>query len=188
MRVFFKQDRDIVMRCSVVKLFILGLVCLFTNFSVSAEGWDWSSTDGGVYLAVVDNKAGNTFGQICVVENSSCYYFLYIDFSCDEGAEFPSLINSEHGAHSVSLQCAGLFKDGYLLSFNDFDQTDNIARKSVTLGVAVALESGKFAVNRFNLRGSSKTIDAMREAALQSIESNEEGAKAADHSLGSELL
>ena len=120
MRVFFKQDRDIVMRCSVVKLFILGLMCFFLNSAISASEWDWAVVDG-VYMSAVDNDSGNSFGQICVVEgDSGCYYFLFIDFTCDKDAVFPSLINSDSGAYSVNLKCGGSFLEGYILGFRNF--------------------------------------------------------------------
>jgi len=187
MRVFFKKNRDIVMRV-VIKLFAFWGACFFLNSAAIAAEWEWAAADD-VYIAAVDNDSGNSFGQICIAEgDSNCYYFIYIDFTCEEDAVFPSLINSDSGAHSVNLKCGGYFKDGYLLAFNDFDRIDNIALKSITLGIAVALESGKFAVNRFNLTGSSKTIHSMREAALQGIDSRKEVKNAVNSSTGSELL
>jgi len=153
----------------------LGLALLLGFIGgAKATDWQWEGGDS-IFLAYVNNSAGNSFGQLCSTDEGNCIYMLYLDIICSDGAKFPALINSNIGSYGIHLTCAGSFKDGYLFTLTDFDDADKVAREADSVGFAMSLESGKFSVNRFDLAGSAAVIDKMIGAASRAYNSLHEG-------------
>lgn len=118
------------------------------------------------YYAITMNDSGNLLGQFCFPERGSCVWFLGIDTACDEGGRIPVLANSDAGATSLTVLCDGQLESGpYRYAFTDFDAVDAIVREGQRVGFAFPLEGDRFSVERFNLSGSNRAIERMREQA-----------------------
>lgn len=111
------------------------------------------------------NASGSVLGFACA---KVCNFYINLQIRCDKDGSYVALVNSPSGVVTVSPVCAHLpASDGdtaYVLVFNSKDMVDALDGKG-EVGFAVALESGKFNVARFSLRGA---IDACGEAVRRS--------------------
>jgi len=129
------------------------------------QQWHWGySADRTNLYAATENDAGSALGQYCWPQSGECYYLLGIDASCDTGTDYPSLVNTEHSAFQVDLYCSHTFQGRHIYIVGDFEKFDEAVRRSLTIGIAIPMQSGHFQVNRFTLNGSERSIDAMHNA------------------------
>lgn len=146
------------------------LVLLFAIFGVSAalatdEWWEFEKAGEGLTAGTV-NQAGQSLGQYCDYSESACYWNLLLETSCQKGFEAPALGSDGAGSVVITAHCQGRTTGPgavtyrYLLS--DFDVVDKLVRSGGIVGIAFALDSGKFQVVRFNTIGATAKLDAMR--------------------------
>ncbi|MHA3017025.1 hypothetical protein E6A55_31260 [Cupriavidus necator H16] len=150
---------------------------------------DWATgttTDGNLYAAVV-NESQSVLMKVCVSGDSTCIWYLGTQTRCESGGKSPALINSSLGATTVELVCdrqiqlrntTGLH---YRYAILNYDLMDKIAASATgAFGIAVALESGRFAVYRFSSSGGKQAVSTLEEAALRLYRKNNSPAPAAN--------
>lgn len=139
-----------------------GLAVLASASSAQTVG-QWSYQLESPYYAATVNDSGNIFGQWCDVEAGSCLYMIALPSRCQEGSEYPVLVNSDQHAMSSTLVCRGQLEGGkYRYAISGFDKIDNIVRTSKRIGLAMPLEGDEFAVYRFSLDGAQLAVSVMR--------------------------
>jgi hypothetical protein len=128
--------------------------------------WTWSIEDPEMYYAVTENSAGQVLMQMCDTTDSTCVYVVGFDTTCEEGASYPALVNTDNGASSIEFLCGAKLKDDTnLMLIQGFDQIDGIVRKARRIGFALPMQGDEFKAIRFSLKGSVAAMDAMRKVA-----------------------
>lgn len=113
--------------------------------------WEVSKLDGS-FLAGTVNASNSAFGVLCA---DTCAAFFNPQIACDDGHEYPGLVNSSAGAYTVTLRCALVGK----LNLFVMSLTDTIIDSMEIggeLGMALPQKSGQFQVSRFSLTGALK--------------------------------
>lgn len=122
----------------------------------------------GAYAATV-NDSGGLLGLYCYREQEQCVWLLANDLQCQDESRYPVLVNSDAGAFSTVIVCMKL-RDRPRYAFADFDEIDGAVLKADWLGLAFPLESGKFSVSRFSLKGSKDAVTFLRKFMDAAIE------------------
>lgn len=131
--------------------------------ALATEYGDWkSSTTNTVSEAFTGNDSGSVFGFICI-NNEACGFYLNTGTACEEDAEYPVLINGLGGSLYMPTNCTVLEDDnGKVRHFLMIDDEAGLLTKTVQdsgqIGFAIPLTSGRFAVSRFSLRGSTAAM------------------------------
>ena len=154
------------------------VICLLHGQSFAqSEAWTYGqSTDKTAHWAMVMNDSGNVFTQRCFPSSETCYWSVALSIACEKDATFPLLASSNAGATPVSVLCGETFvtsnrKTYYQYFFDDFEKIDNLVRSANgPIGFAMALESGKFLVVRFDMKNAIKAVDSMRALAQFDID------------------
>ena len=143
--------------------------------------WTWSVDDPEIYYAGTQNSAGHMLAQFCEPADGSCFFAVGFETTCDEGDSYPALVNTDNGAYSIEFLCGGEIKDGSnLMLVQDFDQIDDIVRKSKRIGFALPMQGDEFKAVRFSLKGSVAAMDAMRKVAARGASETSGTKKARD--------
>ncbi|PLX98412.1 MAG: hypothetical protein C0623_12110 [Desulfuromonas sp.] len=162
------------------------ILCLFFmvfftgsfSYSEGEQFKDWmvDFSDAGFIYAATISDTGNVFGQYCFIETEHCVYLIGMKTACKKDSEYPVLINSDKGAYNTSFICGGYLSkiDKYQYYFSDFDLIDKAAKKGNLIGFALPLQSDRFKVVRFSLRGSADSINFMRDAVSQLFKSRKQ--------------
>ncbi len=126
--------------------------------------WDVKSYDSGLTIAGTFNDGGAIFGTLCT--SQKCSAFINPQIECEDGHQYPALVNAPSAAFSVTLYCEKIGKSFYLSTPLDGGITDAMSVGGV-LGVAFPMQSGKFQVGRFSLTGAAMaTARAMQIAEI----------------------
>lgn len=147
------------------------VVSVLTVFAVwqarAADSWFTVEKDAGDGIsAATQNQTGQLLGQYCDYAESACYWNLLLDTPCDKGVTVPSLISEGANSAAITAHCQGRVPGSspatyrYLLS--DFDTVDKVVRGGGIVGIAFALDSGRFQVVRFSSVGAAAQLDSMR--------------------------
>ncbi len=121
---------------------------------------DFSGQTTEAYTA---NDSNSSFGVFCAGEQ--CLFYLHQALNCNPGTKYSVLINSQTVATALSMECTRI--GGKLFQIlNPFETVLKAVQAGDTIGFAVALQSGAFAVTRFSLAGAKPAIErALLEAA-----------------------
>jgi hypothetical protein len=113
--------------------------------------------------AYTANDSKSSFGIFCSGEQ--CLFYLHQALKCEPGTRYSVLINSQTVASAVSMECTRI--GGNLFQILDpFNTVLRATQAGETIGFAVALQSGAFAVARFSLDGAKPARErALIEAA-----------------------
>lgn len=130
----------------------------------ASKDWAWSTDGDGFYYAATANATGHILGQYCYFESGSCLYIVGIGITCEEGHEYPAVINSDASSSHVTLVCAHKYEGQNVLFIRGFDDVDRIIRAATRIGIAIPMENDQCKVSRFGLAGSTYAIDLMRAA------------------------
>lgn len=96
----------------------------------------------------------------CFSASGKCAHIVNLAAECEDGKEYPVLINSSHAAAAITCTCSE--NDGQYELIPDFDDFHELLTKSSGyIGFALPMVSGQFKVVRFSLSGAK---DAMRTA------------------------
>lgn len=158
---------------------IAGIVATFgISAAASAASGDLTETYGewtatyrpstGLAMSFIQNSSKSLFGTVC--SRGKCDAFLDPKISCDDGAEYPALINAPSAAFHVRVRCSEM-KDGgtyYILSL-DGGVADAMSVGGI-LGIAFPMQSGQFRVERFSLTGAARA--AARASQLANVNAN----------------
>ena len=129
---------------------------------IAFQNWvlDISGQTTEAYTA---NDSNSSFGVFCAGEQ--CLFYLHQALNCEPGTKYSVLLNSQTVATALSMECTRI--GGKLFQIlNPFETVLRAAQAGDTIGFAVALQSGAFAVTRFSLAGAKPAIErALLEAA-----------------------
>jgi hypothetical protein len=129
---------------------------------IAFQNWvlDISGQTTEAYTA---NDSKSSFGVFCASEQ--CLFYLHQALNCEPGTKYSVLLNSQTVATALSMECTRI--GGKLFQIlNPFESVLRAAQAGDTIGFAVALQSGAFAVTRFSLAGAKPAIErALLEAA-----------------------
>lgn len=153
-----------------MKLYFCAILLMLQGFVAQAndqesKDWIWNIEGDDVLYAGTENKEGRAFGQYCFSVDQHCYYLVTLGISCKEGAEFPSILNSDAGVVAVKLICGQKEKLENVYYIKPFKRIDKLIRNSKNVGFVMAIEDQRFKVVRFSLAGAPYAIDMMRSAA-----------------------
>lgn len=152
--------------------------------SEAAPIGDWitgASDDGQLYAGSV-NDSGGMLMKGCRPSAGVCYWYLATSASCDKGTVAPALVSSSPGAVPVKLICDGAFthsgKTMYREEIANPDTMDSLLDSNRPLGIAVALDDGRFAVYRFSMIGAKEAVTILMQGALKLFNnSNQQGTR-----------
>ncbi|AZT83650.1 hypothetical protein EHN06_08915 [Marinobacter sp. NP-4(2019)] len=155
---------------------------LHAEFNVSKD-WMWDASGQEFAYAATSTDGGRILGQYCYYNQDSCVYVVTLGITCEQGSEYPALVNSNVGAIEVQLICGHkAATDENAFFIKPFTEIDNAVRQASNIGFAIAMKSGRFKVTRFSLSGSTYAIESMRESAMNKSRSIPERS----NSIGSE--
>lgn len=123
---------------------------------VLANYGPWRVSEREGYLAAyTTNESGSTFGMLC---GTTCTFYLAIQLQCNHGEQYPAMLNSSEGAHPLRLRCVMI--DGVpVMSTDSTDPFISIVTEGQEVGFAVPLQSGRFGVSRFSMRGAYEAVN-----------------------------
>lgn len=128
--------------------------------------------------AYTENDSGQLLGQFCYPKGDSCVWLVAMSTGCEKGQKYPVLVNSDAGAESMEVYCAGELGDSPRKStyaFSAFDKINQVVVKGGWLGIAIPLADRDFGVIRFDIRGAAPAVRAMRESAAGKISASPAG-------------
>ena len=136
---------------------------------------NWKVSDMGDFsIASTLNDSQSAFGMVC---GKTCVWFVNFQKECENGQDYPAMINTPGGAYAIQLRCYHL-DDRALLTFSiDAKNDANAMAKGGEIGFAFPLQSGKFGVSRFSLTGGAAATSKAITLATQKREQNQEGVR-----------
>jgi hypothetical protein len=135
------------------------IVMMLLASSLATAGEKVAYQDWVVDMSPGTNEAhtvadpNSSFGAFCA--NEKCLFYLHQSFNCTPGAKYPVLMNSP----TVSTMECTLIGGNLFQILTPFETVLRASQVGDTIGFAVALQSGAFAVTRFSLVGAKPAID-----------------------------
>nr|WP_242431745.1 hypothetical protein [Burkholderia ambifaria] len=161
---------DAMLRMSCV-VFAAALALPLTSTAAPIGDWITGATDDGKLFAGSVNDSGGTLMKGCSPSEGVCYWYLVTSTSCDKGTTAPALFSTSSGAVPLKLICDGPITQGgrtmYRAEIADPDTMDSLLGSNRPLGIAVALDDGRFAVYRFSMAGAKKAVSILMQGALK---------------------
>jgi len=143
----------------VVLLFISLFV--FASIALGAEQyqkWHVLQTSNGDGVAATFGKDTDiSLVFRCFAKDKQCLHLIRPKIKCDDGGEYPMLVNSDSGAYLLTAIC-GHSKGVPELYLKEYDKVHNMLKNGSYIGFAIPMESGSFKAVRFSLMGSSKAM------------------------------
>ena len=137
--------------------------------------WEVGFTDDRttVYAGTI-NESGSVLAETCATDKDSCFWILTTDSACEEGSEYPVLVNSDQSAVSATVTCLGPAdsKGDHRYRFNDWKSLEAVILKAKKVGFAFPLQQDQFTVVRFSLDGVAKASQLAERLALEARKSN----------------
>ncbi|SAL19428.1 hypothetical protein AWB71_00938 [Caballeronia peredens] len=132
--------------------------------------WITGSTEDGQQLfAGSVNESGGMLTKACRPSSGVCYWYLITSTICDKGQTTPALFSTSKGAVPFQLSCESTIvqngKTMYRSLILNPDLMDSMLESTMPLGIAVALEDGRFAVYRFPMSGAKRAVSILMEGA-----------------------
>lgn len=158
--------------CLAVALSVAQLVWAETRYN---KEWAWDTSNADFAYAATVNDDGRVLGQYCYYSQSTCIYIVSFGITCEQGGEYPALINSNLGAVEVRLVCGHDLGKENAFYIKPFETIDGTIKDATNIGFAIAMESGYFKVVRFSLAGSTYAIESMRSYVEERDNSKREG-------------
>lgn len=161
----------------MIKLKVIFAVAIaaFSHGVGAATFGSWSTgaaDDGSNLYAVTINDSGALLGQYCYPGSDTCLWLLGMSLACDKDDSYPVLANSEEGAAQLKVSCQGTYENLHTYVFEEFDSVDRIVRSGKRVGFAFPTKSDQFRIIRFDLNGSARALDIMREGAKRSVKTS----------------
>jgi hypothetical protein len=113
--------------------------------------------------ASTDNGSGSEFGLLC---GSECLIYLDFRTECDEGHDYPAMVNSGAGALSISMRCHHYEERPIFITEATEDYVDML-EQGEEVGFAFPLADGQFRVARFSTRGGTEAVAAAVRIAMK---------------------
>lgn len=129
----------------------------------SYKDWYWDLSHSEELIAETKNEDGHYMGYVCLKSKRTCYYYLEMNTTCDEGDEYNTLVNSKSGVYYLTLICTSSKNDeGKMVYFDiikEYKHIDEIIEESSSISFAHAMESGEFSISTFSLKGAKKVMN-----------------------------
>jgi hypothetical protein len=100
--------------------------------------------------------ANNSFGMFC--GGDQCLFYLHQSLACTPGVKYSVLMNSPSVSTALSMECTPIGGSVFQI-LTPFDAVFKALQAGDSIGFAVALQSGAFAVTRFSLLGAKSAVD-----------------------------
>lgn len=97
-----------------------------------------------------------SFGVFC--GGDQCLFYLHQGFNCTPGTKYSVLMNSSTISTALTMECT-LIRGNLFQILTPFNEVLQAIQVGGTIGFAIALQSGAFAVTRFSLQGSKLAVD-----------------------------
>lgn len=139
---------------------ILASCCLLLTQVVWAQklaSQNWVvELNGQINEAHTANDSKSSFGVFCSGEK--CLFYLHQALKCEPGTKYSVLMNSQALSTALSMECSQIGVNLFQI-LDPFEAVLRATQVGDTIGFAVALQSGAFAVTRFSLAGSKAAIE-----------------------------
>jgi hypothetical protein len=138
---------------------------LFLSLLISSYTWagekvayqNWAAELGGKTNEAYTIADQNTsFGTFCSGEE--CLFYLRQGFNCTPGAKYSVLMNSPSASNALKMECT-VINGNIFQILSPFELVLKATQAGETIGFALALQSGAFAVTRFSLLGAKPAIE-----------------------------
>lgn len=140
--------------------FALSFLLLMANLAWAGDKiayQNWIAELGGKTNEAYTIADPNTsFGSFCSGEQ--CLFYLHQSFACSPGAKYSVLMNSPSVSTALTMECTVINGNVFQI-LSPFEVVLKAAQVGDTIGFAVALQSGAFAVTRFSLLGAKPAIE-----------------------------
>jgi len=149
----------------IFALVMIGIISTSHAVEIEETFGDWAivrASDGVDLIAVNVNESSSFIGFRCFAKTQQCIHVLSADVGCEVGAEYPILVNSDYSAMSMNAVC-GKNQEKFELYLTQYDNIHKILQKGNDIGFAIPMNSGRFKVVRFSLRGSEKAISYVKQ-------------------------
>ena len=147
---------------SLLTILLLALALEAHAEKLGYQNWvvDLNGQSNEAYTA---NDSQSSFGAYCAGEK--CLFYLHQALVCNPGTKYSVLMNSQTVSTALSMECSKIGANLFQI-LDPFEAVLRAAQVGETIGFAVALQSGAFAVTRFSLVGAKQAIErALLEAA-----------------------
>jgi hypothetical protein len=142
----------------IIRIFLLAAIMASSQAraeKISYQNWvaDLNGKSNEAYTIADQNTS---FGVYCASEQ--CLFYLHQSLNCTPGAKYSVLINSPSISTALNMECT-LINGNIFQILTPFNAVLKATQAGESVGFAVALQSGAFAVTRFNLQGAKQAID-----------------------------
>jgi hypothetical protein len=118
---------------------------------------NWVADLGGKTVEAYTIADPNTsFGIFC--SSDQCLFYLHQGLNCSPGMKYSVLMNSASVSTAITMECA-LINGNTFQILTPFNAVLQAIQSGEIIGFAVALQSGAFAVARFNLSGAKAAVE-----------------------------
>lgn len=144
--------------------YIFGLIALVALHNLAIAGDKISYQNWWVELSGRNNEAytiadpKTSFGVFCSGEQ--CLFYLHQGLNCTPGSKYSVLMNSSLVSTALGMECTNIGGNTFQI-LTPFDAVLNATQSDDSIGFAVALQSGAFAVTRFSLEGAKPAISRL---------------------------
>ncbi|MBT8614577.1 hypothetical protein G6652_08850 [Polynucleobacter paneuropaeus] len=120
---------------------------------------DWvAELSGKTNEAYTIADPNTSFGTFC--SGDQCLFYLHQSLNCTPGAKYSVLMNSSSVSTALTMECT-VINGNIFQILTPFNAVLQATQAGDSIGFAVALQSGAFAVTRFSLLGAKPAIDRM---------------------------
>ena len=109
--------------------------------------------------------ANTSFGTFC--SGGQCLFYLHQGLNCAPGAKYSVLMNSPSISTALTMECT-LINGNIFQILTPFNAVLKATQAGESIGFAVALQSGAFAVSQFSLVGAKPAIERVLNEAANS--------------------
>ena len=148
---------------------VIFVLCLNTSFVSAGEKFayqNWVAEMGGqTNEAYTIADSSTSFGTFC--SNEQCLFYLHQNLNCTPGAKYSVLMNSPSISTALSMECTPINGNVFQI-LTPYNAVLQATQAGESIGFAVALQSGAFAVTRFSLLGAKPAIERVLTEAANS--------------------
>ncbi len=123
--------------------------------------WAVVKSTPGFQIAMVAN-GDNSTGIVCEIKKDSCYAYVAIGSTCEDGEPYPILLNAPTGAFASMATCRHMNKKFQILEIDEFEKMISAFESGGEIGYATPMQSGQFKVVRFSTTGATAALKAAR--------------------------
>lgn len=137
---------------------LLSLNCWAQDYSVG--NWSVIKSLPGIQIAKV-NTGDSSTGLICILATSSCYAYVAMGSTCDDGAKYPLLVNAPTGSFPSTATCRHL-GNFQIMEIDEFTAMISAFESGGEIGFVTPMANGQFKVVRFSTVGATAAIKDAR--------------------------